>query len=101
MVGQAAVLDAKARQRQVCAVQQGRALTAGLGDLLGQLAVLGGQFIGFILGPGFVQVGPHLAVRVLHVADALFQRGGGFVLQLGHRLGGGGLGGSGLVVTCL
>ena len=47
----------------------------------------------------FVQVGAHLAVSVLHVADALLQCGGGFVLQLSHSLGGGFLGHHGGIIA--
>ena len=85
-VSKDAVLHAQPRQRQVCAVQQGHAVGTLLLDGFGQAVVLAGVLGGFVLSPGFFQVGPHLAVGLLNVPDGGFQLGGGFVLQLGDGL---------------
>ena len=85
-VSKDAVLHAQPRQGQVGPVQQGHALGTLLLDGFGQAVVLAGVLGGFVLSPGFFQVGPHLAVGLLNVPDGGFQLGGGFVLQLGDGL---------------
>ena len=87
-VSKDAVLHAEARQGQVGPVQQGHAVGTLLLDGFGQAVVLAGVLGGFVLSPGFFQVGPHLAVGLLNVPDGGFQLGGGFVLQIcGRGLG--------------
>ena len=88
VISKGTVLYAETRQRQIGTVQQGHAVGTLLSDLLGQFVVVAGIPGGFVLGPGFFQIGPHLLVDLLNVPDGCFQFGGGFVLQLFRRFTG-------------
>ena len=87
-IGKGAVLHAQLRQGQVGTVQQGHAVGPFPGDGFGELVVIAGIPGGFVLGPGFFQIGPHLAVGLFDVPDGSFQFGGGFVLKLLCRFAG-------------
>ena len=87
-ISKGTVLHAQLRQGQVSTVQQGHTVGPLLSDGFGELVVVAGILGGFVLSPGFFQVGPHLAVGLLNVPDGGFQLGGGFVLQIcGRGLG--------------